>query len=96
MPPLHHGDAQRSQHLARLTQEYESLRRRLPPEEFAPLPPPDKQLEKICRPEYLKNRAAAAPKEWATTLVELLSGGGLLASLLIPPRRSERSTGDAG
>jgi hypothetical protein len=87
---------QRSQHLARLTQEYESLRRKLPPEDFAPLLPPEKQLEKICRPEYVKNRAAAAPKEWAATFVELISAGGLFAGLLLPPRRSERSTDDGG
>ncbi len=74
-----------SQQLERLTEEYEGLRAALPAEEFAALPPPEKYLERVCRAEYLEERAQFAPKEWVLTTVELLFAGALFVLLLFPP-----------
>ena len=77
-------ESNKGRHLETLEREYEDLRAALPPEEFARLAPPQEYLERECRARYLAFRAEAAPKEWALTVVELLSAGALFVLLLVP------------
>ncbi|MCK4657996.1 MAG: hypothetical protein KAV82_00605 [Phycisphaerae bacterium] len=74
----------KTQTLPELNEEYEYLRTALPKEDFARLLPPEEHLEKICRTQYLKVRAEVAPKEWALTVVEIISAGVLFVLLLLP------------
>ena len=50
-----------------------------PPEEFAALPPPAQQLEKVDRPQFLADRARMGREkwEWTLTLVELASAAAM-------------------
>ncbi len=57
--------------------QYEQYRRELPLEQFATLKPPPEMLAEI-RPDYLKKRMESGDpiREWALTLLELLSAAG--------------------
>ncbi|MFH0979974.1 MAG: glycosyltransferase family 87 protein [Planctomycetota bacterium] len=82
----------KSQYLQKYAEQYEDLRAKLPPDQFAQLLPPEQELEKRCREEYARLRAEVAPEEWALTIVELLSAGGLFVLLLTGPSHGPRSS----